>query len=65
MNTKVKYKKAIEVIVGYIIALAVPYLLDSFIFGFHNYVKMFIFVSALYWFIVYVKMSSEKRTNKK
>ena len=56
MNIIVKYKKILEIIGGYIIALGGSYIVNLF-FGFHNYIKMIIYVSALYWFIVYVKIA--------
>jgi len=56
--------KKVEIVGGYAIALGGSYL-SMLLFGFQNYVKMIVYVSFLYWTIVYFKIASEKKANKK
>jgi len=55
-----KYKTPLEFLCGYILMLGGSYIVNL-LFGFGDYIKMIIYVSALYIMIVYFKMTSEKK----
>jgi len=57
-------KKEFEIIGGYIIMLGGSYIVNL-IFGFGNYIKMVVYVTALYGIIVYFKIASEKKAKLK
>ena len=56
-------KSVLEIIGGYVIALGIAYV-SMLIFGFNDYLKMFIYVTFLCGVIVFFKISSEKRPTK-
>ena len=63
-SKSIKFKNKLEIIGGYIIALGGSYVINLF-FGFGDYIEMIIYVSFLYWIVVYFKIASEKKPIKK